>query len=139
MAAILGIARNTVTSAYEQLAEEGSLLAQERSGVLVSRLAAPPHVDPGAWPKAAARNWQPDFAIRLSGLLHISKPRDWQSYPYPFLFWQFDPTLFPVQAWRESAAVASSVTSVNDWAGDLIDEDDPELVSQLRAPVLSRR
>lgn len=60
---------------------------------------------PATVPAAA---WQPRFALQLSNLRHISKPRDWQTYPYPFLFGQFDPRLFPVQAWRESAGTVSS-------------------------------
>ncbi len=141
LAEVLGISRNTVTSAYEQLVQEGTLLAQQRSGVFV---AAPGQAAHAAAPAVAlagapAAGWQPPLAMRPSSLHHIDKPRDWQSYPYPFLFGQFDPGLFPIQSWRDSVASASSVSSVNDWAGDLIDDDDPELVGQLRALVLPRR
>ena len=137
LATLLGVARNTVTAAYEQLVEDGVLISQERSGVFVARPSGVPQAQ-GAL-RSNAPPWQPDFAMRPSGLHHISKPRDWQSYPYPFLFGQFDPGLFPIQSWRESVANASSVASVNDWAGDLIDEDDAELVGQLCARVLPRR
>ncbi len=136
LAAMLGIARNAVSSAYEQLIAEGSLLSQERSGVFVA--AGPPAIA-GAPAIRSGPAWQPRFALQPSSLRQISKPSDWQAYPYPFLFGQFDPALFPVQAWRESAAAASSAASVNDWAADLIDEDDGELVAQLRAAVLPRR
>ena len=137
LATLLGVARNTVTSAYEQLVEDGVLISRERSGVFVARPSGVPPA-PGAL-RCNAPPWQPDFAMWPSGLHHISKPRDWQSYPYPFLFGQFDPGLFPIQSWRESVANASSVASVNDWAGDLIDEDDAELVGQLCARVLPHR
>ncbi len=139
LAAILGIARNTVTSAYEQLVAEGALLSQERSGVFVASRSATPRVRLAAPAGQGTAAWQPELVVRPSTLHHISKPRDWQSYPYPFLFGQFDPGLFPIQSWRESVNAASSVSSVNEWAGDLIDEDDPELVAQLRALVLPRR
>ncbi len=96
-------------------------------------------VQPVVLKKEEVAPWQPRFAMQPSTLRHISKPRDWQTYAYPFLFGQFDPKLFPVQAWRKSVSTASSAASVNEWAGDLIDEDDPELVAQLRALVLPRR
>ena len=137
LATILGVGRNTVTAAYEQLVEDGVLTSQQRSGVFVA--AAPPGDRATRHADAEASAWQPEFAMRPSALHHISKPRDWQSYPYPFLFGQFDPGLFPIQSWRESVGKASSVASVNEWASDLIDEDDQELVSQLRARVLPRR
>lgn len=139
LAAILGLARNTVTSAYEQLVEEGTLLSFERSGVFVAPIWAPAGAPPRPHAPVPASAWQPEFATRPSGFRQISKPTNWQSYPYPFLFGQFDPGMFPVQSWRESVGIASSASNVNDWAGDLIDEDDPELVTQLRDLVLPRR
>ena len=136
LAAILGVARNTVSLAYDHLIEDGTLLSQTRSGVFV---AVPPLGGQAAKLQEPAATWLPQFAVRPSTLRQISKPRDWQSYPYPFLFGQFDPGLFPIRPWRESVAMASSVASVNDWAADLIDEDDAELVTQIRSLVLPRR
>ena len=138
LADVLAVARNTVVFAYDQLIDEGYLVSVERSGVFVASLdgrareAAAPRCPDGA-------GWTARFALRPSLLRHIAKPRDWQSYPYPFLFGQFDPSLFPAQSWRESVAAASTVSSINDWAGDLIDDDDPGLLEQLRAQVLPRR
>ena len=137
LATILGVARNTVTAAYEQLVQDGVLMSHERSGVFVALPSKGQRPRHALSPAVAA--WHPPFALRPSALHHISKPRDWQSYPYPFLFGQFDPGLFPIHSWRESVSKASSVASVNDWAGDLIDEDDQELIGQLRARVLPRR
>lgn len=139
LASILNVARNTVTSAYEQLVEDGALQSHERSGVFVAPAATALRAGTTAPPGDATPRWQPELAIRPSGMHHITKPSNWQTFPYPFLFGQFDPGLFPIQSWRESVGAASSVSSVNDWAGDLIDEDDPELVAQLRALVLPRR
>lgn len=139
LAAILGIARNTATSAYEQLMQEGYLTSHERSGVFVAPVTATLRGGDAKAHGAAMRDWAPHLAMQPTQLLHIRKPKNWQIYPYPFLFGQFDPSLFPIQPWRESVSTASSVSSVNDWAGDLIDEDDPELVAQLRARVLPRR
>ncbi len=138
LAEVLEVARNTVVFAYEQLVDEGYLVSHERSGVFVSAVGA--EADRPCVAPAASRDvWTARFALRPSLMRHIAKPRDWQGYPYPFLFGQFDPSLFPTQSWRESVNAASSVSSINDWAGDLIDDDDPELLEQLRAQVLPRR
>jgi GntR family transcriptional regulator/MocR family aminotransferase len=60
-------------------------------------------------------------------------------YPYPFLYGQFDPGLFPTNDWRECARGALSVLEIHNWARDLVDGDDPELIDQLRLHVLPRR
>ncbi|WP_131196776.1 PLP-dependent aminotransferase family protein [Lichenihabitans psoromatis] len=138
LADVLAVARNTVVFAYDQLIDEGYLVSVERSGVFVASLEG--RAGPAAQPQAPdGAGWTGRFALRPSLLRHIAKPRDWQSYPYPFLFGQFDPSMFPTQSWRESVTAASSVSSINEWAGDLIDDDDPELLEQLRAQVLPRR
>ena len=138
LAETLDVARNTVVFAYEQLIDEGYLVAQERSGVFVAaeglgarRTALAPAPPP--------EDWSARFAIAPSRLRHIRKPRDWQSFPYPFLYGQFDAALFPAASWRECVAAASSRSSIADWAGDLIDEDDPDLIEQVCAQVLPRR
>src|SRR6201999_4256617 len=77
--------------------------------------------------------------VRPSRLRNIVKPLDWQNYPYPFIFGQFDPSLFPTNDWRESARAALSVPEINNWARDLIDGDDPALIEQLQLQVLPRR
>ena len=139
LASLLGVARSTVVLAYDRLIDEGYLLSQERSGIYVAATSAPVRPDQALAAPDGGLDWSSRFAVHPSELPQISKPRDWQAYPYPFLFGQFDPSLFPVQAWRESVAAASSASNVNEWAADLIDEDDPELVTQLRTHVLTRR
>ena len=137
LAETLDVARNTVVFAYEQLIDEGYLIAQERSGVFVAEGLDARRIVPQ--PAPAPYDWSSRFAVVPSRFQHIRKPRDWQSYPYPFLYGQFDPALFPAASWRESVAAASSRSSIADWAGDLIDEDDPDLIEQVCAQVLPRR
>jgi GntR family transcriptional regulator / MocR family aminotransferase len=67
------------------------------------------------------------------------KPADWQSYPYPFLYGQFDATLFPTADWRECCLKTLSVLDIRDWAPDQITRDDETLIQQIRARVLPRR
>ncbi|WP_247657649.1 MocR-like pyridoxine biosynthesis transcription factor PdxR [Aquabacter sp. L1I39] len=137
LASLLGIGRNTVNAAYQQLVDEGLLVARERCGIFVA--VSPPSRKPRLVPKAGGADWSARFAMRPSAQPQIVKPRDWLSYPYPFLFGQFDPALFPSNNWRESVRAASHVRQINGWAGDLIDEDDADLVDQLRQHVLPRR
>jgi len=135
---LLGIARNTVTTAYEQLIDEGLLVSRERSGIFVAEQGPRSGTEHNII-APSAYDWSSRFAIRPSLMPQITKPRDWLAYRYPFLFGQFDPALFPANNWRESVRVASSVREINGWAGDMIDEDDPDLVEQLRQHVLPRR
>ncbi|MEK0086014.1 PLP-dependent aminotransferase family protein [Benzoatithermus flavus] len=135
----LGVARNTVLLAYQQLVDEELLESRERSGYFVRR--RPETGQPSARPARATGtlDWEHRFAIRPSAQRNIVKPHDWLSYPYPFVYGQFDPTLFPTNDWRECARQALSVLEIRGWAPDLIDGDDPQLVEQIRTRVLPRR
>ncbi len=138
----LGVSRNTVVLAYQQLVDEGFLLSRERSGYYVCDGAVPGCAPAGADTDNAAGNgpdWARRFAVRASGQRNICKPLNWQNYPYPFLYGQFDPTLFPIADWRECCRQALSVLEVRDWAPDGVDGDDPLLIEQLRTRVLPRR
>ena len=148
MANALGVARNTVVLAYQQLADEGYLVSRERSGHFVNpemvtgrQPLAPEPSDTDDAPGATASS--PDWARRLC--LHpgaqrsIVKPSDWQKDPYPFLYGQFDPTLFPIAEWRECCMKTLSVLDTREWAPDQIARDDEALIQQIRTRVLPRR
>lgn len=142
LATLLEVSRNTVVIAYEQLVDQNFLVSRERSGYFVAGL--PKHIGTGkvvrpAPDEADSTRWADRFAIRASSNRNIVKPLNWQDYPYPFIFGQFDPSLFPTNDWRESARAALSVPEINNWARDTIDEDDPALIEQLRLQVLPRR
>ena len=137
LAGLLGIARNTVTTAYQLLIDEGFLISRERSGIFVAANGIQSGKDQRDG--GSVDNWSSRFAIEPSRLRQICKPRDWLAYPYPFLFGQYDPALFPTNNWREAVKAASSVKEIQGWAGDMIDDDDPDLVEQLRVQVLPRR
>src|SRR5688572_14934744 len=146
LAQTLKVARNTVVLAYQDLVEEGFLIARERSGFFVN-----PEILTGRAKGTAleskvfepASDQAPDWAARFKsrpGLQrNIVKPADWQDYPYPFIYGQVDQGLFPLAAWRECSRQALSVTAVRDWSKDRFAEDDPALVEQLRTRVLPRR
>ena len=139
MAETLGIARNTVSLAYDQLVEQGFLTAKARSGYYVNAAARPPAGPDVHEPGARTPEWALHLAIDPAGQRNISKPADWQKAPYPFLYGQFDPGLFPIAAWRECCRQALSMLDVLDWAPDLVDGDDGQLIEQIRVGILPRR
>jgi len=143
LAAQLGVARNTVALAYELLVNEGYLLTKSRSGhyvnpEIVAGRAGLPHPSPVGRPPPAAA-WEPRLRGAVSGQRNIVKARDWQRYPYPFIYGQFDPALLPMPGWRECSLQATSASEVRGWAGDLIDADDPLLIEQIQTRLLVRR
>ncbi len=138
----LDVARNTVVLAYQQLVDEGYLVARERSGYYVNediikgRAHSPP-TPPR--PDTRPPDWRRRLPRRPSLTPRIVKPADWQQYPYPFVYGQIDPALFPIADWRECCREAASVRAICDWARDTADCDDPLLVEQIRTRVLPRR
>ena len=137
---LLGISRNTVTLAYQHLADQAYLEARPRSGYRVSAHAA---AHPVAGASAQANGQAPDWGRRLPrklwALPHIRKPTNWQDYPYPFIYGQFDASLFPAREWRECVSGALQATAVRDWAVDRIDQDDDRLVEQIQQRILPAR
>ena len=143
LATQLSIARNTVVLAYEHLLDDGYLVARERSGYYVN-----PDILQGKvkqqqkTPAAVAAtppNWQQKLKVFPSNQSNMRKPRDWQKYQYPFIYGQFDPSLFPTNNWRECCRDAVSVPAIRDWASDRFDNDDPLLIEQIRTRLLPRR
>jgi len=154
MAEQLGVARNTVVLAYQQLADEGYLISRQRSGHFVDPRIAAGRLTPlpaahgdgerqRALPCPSHRPHQPDWQRRFCQnptlQRSIVKPGDWQRAAYPFVYGQFDPTLFPTADWRECCMKTLSVLDIREWAPDQITRDDESLVQQIRARVLPRR
>jgi len=142
LAETLDVARNTVALAYQDLVEEGFLVARQRSGYFVSReidsarLAPPPDAGAASGPPP---DWAPRLRRRPSTQRNIVKPRNWQEYKYPFIYGQFDPALFPIADWRECSRQALSLNAVREWASDRFTDDDPQLIDQIRTLLLPRR
>ncbi|MDX1269311.1 MAG: GntR family transcriptional regulator, partial [Oceanisphaera sp.] len=139
----LSIARNTVVLAYEHLLDDGYLIARERSGYFVNPdiLSRQLEMPQQSCQKEAgsAPDWAHKFKINPSLQHNITKPKDWQKYPYPFIYGQIDTTLFPSNNWRECCRDAVSVPAIRDWASDRFDADDPLLIEQIRTRLLPRR
>ena len=138
----LGVARNTVALAYELLVNEGYLLTKSRSGHYVNPeiVSGRPSVRPHApSPPLAAIGWSSRFTSSVSRQRNIAKPTDWQKYPFPFLYGQFDPAQTPIPGWRECSLQALGGAEARAWAGDLIDGDDSLLIEQIQTRLLPRR
>ena len=138
----LGIARNTVVLAYQQLIDEGYLVARERSGYYIDRtmLDGRVRVEPIKFDgEHSPPDWKRHIKFHPSQQRNIIKPVDWKKYPYPFLFGQLDPALFPVADWRDCCRQALSVSDIQDVTPDRIDIDDPLLIEQIQARILPRR
>jgi GntR family transcriptional regulator/MocR family aminotransferase len=138
----LGIARNTVVLAYQQLIDEGYLISRERSGyyidksMLNGRVKLRPNTGNENQPQP---DWDSHIKFHPSRQRNIVKPLDWKKYKYPFLFGQLDPALFPIADWRECCRQALSVNDILDITPDRIDTDDPLLIEQIQARILPRR
>lgn len=143
MAEQLGVARNTVVLAYQQLADEGFLVSRQRSGYFVNADMLAGRAAPAGAAPAEARgpgvDWQRRYCLHPGSQRSIVKPADWQRYDYPFLYGQFDATLFPTADWRECCMKTLSVLDIREWAPDQITRDDESLVQQIRTRVLPRR
>ena len=146
LAQSLKIARNTVVLAYQDLTEEGFLIAKERSGFFVNPdvLASRPKDLPAGTARAEGGggdepDWLTRFKCRPTQQRNVVKPANWQDHAYPFIYGQIDQTLFPLAAWRECSRQALSVNSVREWANDRFAEDDPLLIEQIRTRLLPRR
>ncbi|HEY5818660.1 MAG TPA: PLP-dependent aminotransferase family protein [Mesorhizobium sp.] len=138
----LGVARGTVVLAFQQLVDQGFLVARERRGHFVNPevIASPPKpLQKTEQQPAEQVDWKALRKIEPSEL-SPRPPRDnWIKAAYPFVYGQFDPTLFPTPEWRECNRMALAVLEIRNWAADVGDRDDPLLIEQIQARLLPRR
>ena len=145
MAKQLKVSRNTVMLAYQALAADGYLVARERSGFYVSDElhAGMAATNVSAFPKkvetANPIDWDAKLRLHPARQPNISKPPNWHDYPYPFIYGQSDPALFPITAWRDCTRQAMNRKWLDAWTDDRFTEDDPRLVEQIRQRILTRR
>jgi GntR family transcriptional regulator/MocR family aminotransferase len=144
LARLIGLSRNTVTAAYQQLVDDGFLQARPRSGIFVA---------PGARQAVAAEAPQssaatatigmPDWPVRVLRSVRerptLSKPERWRDYPYPFVYGHHDAQLFPIEDFRECCARTLARSQLQNWTPDFEIDDVPALIEQLRLRVLPKR
>jgi GntR family transcriptional regulator / MocR family aminotransferase len=145
LAAVLGLSRNTVTSAYMQLVDEGYLRTRERSGVFVAPDARPQAAMPAeplrAPPGSAGLppNWTDRVLRSVLDRPTLSKPERWREHPYPFVYGKHDPELFPTEAFRECCMRSLARVALPSWTPDFETDDVPELIEQIRTRLLPKR
>ena len=139
LATHLGIARITVTIAYSDLVADDYITSRGRSGYFVSENAPTQAVGP---PPVAGRSsvvdWSRYFGQRTAQPT-ITRPADWRSYRYPFIYGQTDPKLFDHRNWRLCAMQALGQRDFHTLAMDQYTDDDPLLVDYIRRHILTRR
>jgi GntR family transcriptional regulator/MocR family aminotransferase len=137
----LGVARGTVVLAFQQLVDQGFLIARERRGHFVNPdvLATPPKPAQKPVDAPPAIDWRARRRIAASDMPRPQKRDDWLKASFPFINGQFDPGLFPTAEWRECNRMALAVLEIRNWAKDMIDRDDPVLIEQIQARLLPRR
>jgi len=137
----LGVARGTVVLAFQQLVDQGFLIARERRGHFVNPevLATPAKPQQKTPDQAGEIDWKARRRVAASDMPSGSRRDDWIKSSYPFVYGQFDPALFPTAEWRECNRMALAVLEIRNWAADMIDRDDPLLIEQIQARLLPRR
>ncbi len=142
---LLGLSRNTVTSAYAQLMDEGFLEARSRSGVYVTVDARPVSAAlADALPSLTTKcNVAPDWSGRILRSLRtsptLSKPEHWRDYKYPFVYGTYDAQLFPTEDFRECCSRSLARSQLPRWAPDFETYDVPDLIEQIRMRLLPKR
>ncbi len=139
LAGHLGISRITVTLAYADLVSGDYLTSAGRSGYFVSETAPLAPQFPVSAPQGEAVDFRALTGGRFSGAARVARPEDWDSYPYPFIYGQADPTLFDHQNWRQCALRALGKRDFAALTSDYYERDDPLLVEQLLRTILPRR
>lgn len=134
-----GVSRNTVFAAYNRLVDLEFLVSRNRSGYFVNPQMA-------GLQKLKNDNDISDGNAVLcpvsfppSDLMPVVNPLDWNAYPYPFIYNQIDPELFPVDSWRECTRQALGRKKMPVWASDSVESDSSQLVQQLRQRLLNTR
>ncbi len=148
LARALNLSRNTVTAAYQQLADEGFLLVRERSGVQVAPRAqhgplampaSPLQLLPSGARPQTAPDWEQRVLRSLSAKPTLIKPEQWRDAPYPFVYGRHDPELFPTEDFRECCVRSLARSQLPAWTPDFETEDVPELLQQIRTRLLPPR
>ncbi len=143
LAESLKVSRTTVTFAMYALLEKGFIVSKDRSGYFVAEqlqptyLSARKRADEAGIVKKA--QWADRLMIQPSAQRNIHKPPNWQEMPYPFIYGQFDATLFPIADWRECVLETLQPRTIRRWAPDHIAGDDMSLIEQIQRRLLPAR
>ncbi|WP_084079209.1 PLP-dependent aminotransferase family protein [Demequina sp. NBRC 110057] len=148
LAAVLGVSRNTVSAAYQELTALGLVESRPRSGLYPvpqekpAVASAPTSVF--REPRPATRAGQIDWAARLpeprdGDLTHAATHPDWTRYPFPFLPGQPELGMFPARAWLRALNDALAGPHIAASLRDSVDGDDEALVNAICREILPPR
>ncbi|MEO1536919.1 MAG: PLP-dependent aminotransferase family protein [Pseudomonadota bacterium] len=135
----LGISRITVTLAYTELQADDYITSKGRSGYYVSQNAPQPRLMGAPVKESGSVDWEKFVGTRFSEHELFRKPADWQSFRYPFIYGQADPTLFDHANWRLCALQALGLRDFEAMTTDYFERDDPRLVEFIARHSLPRR
>jgi GntR family transcriptional regulator/MocR family aminotransferase len=140
----LGVARNTVFLAYQQLVADGHVESRPRSGLFVAQACATRRVGRArSDERRAAGAGDCDWSVRMRRAVRDDEvfrpPPNWRDYPFPFVDGLLDGTLFPLAEWREASRMALGARQIQGWATEGGDSDDAMLVEEIRTKLLPRR
>ena len=142
LAEMLGVSRNTVILAYEHLLDDGYLVSRARAGFFVNpeMLKSSAQLDEETTEVVSgnAPDWNRYLKHRPTDH-KLNKLHRWRDYPYPFIYGQLDPKMFPTHHWRECCKESVTVGAISEWAGDRYDDDDALLIEQIHSRLLPRR
>ncbi len=135
----LSVSRNTVFAAYNRLVDLEFLVSRDRSGYYVH-----PNMDALQKQRGVIRAAERETQVcpvdfKPNTLEPIIMPVDYRNYPYPFIYNQTDPDLFPVDGWRECSRQVLGRARMPAWASDAVESDSPQLLQQLRQRLLNTR
>lgn len=135
----LGVSRNTINLAYQELIAEGFVDSQERRGLFVN-------AEMRQQCTAQLRDTTPriDWSTRIrhspdAAIPHVEKQANWFRYPYPFLAGQVDVSAFPARSWARCLRDALFHPHIHHSLQDSVACDDPMLVEQIRRHLLPAR
>ena len=133
-----GVSRNTANLALQELLTEGFIQSVDRVGYIVSHEVGP-FVEAQRATPGTPIDWEARFRDTTDPLPHMRKPKDWSSYPYPFVVGQPDESLFPSRSWNRASRLAIEDENRSISLSDLIDQDDPLLTALLCERILPAR
>ncbi len=143
LAESLGLSRTTVSLALGALADKGLIEGRARSGFFVRQQLQATYLDARRRANSAGPtgrvSWRQRLKLVPTAQRNIEKPSDWQQQPYPFIYGQFDASLFPIADWRECVKESLQSRALRRWAPDHIDRDDSGLVEQIHRRLLPAR
>lgn len=136
----LGVSRNTVNLAYQELMAEGFIVSQSRRGLFVNDELRPDRLEPSrhsAGPGSA--RWSAHRCTADVGLPKVEKVPDWHRYRHVFIAGQVDTRTFPCRGWLRMLREALDEPHRYFSLRDALEEDDPLLVEMLCREILPPR